>query len=140
MDYILHMRQPELSPISENEMRRAARGSRGASIALSKRLDKWKYAAFNCWKEQRIGPAGEALGQHCVVVVDLGFHYARRRDPHNYVGTVVKSMIDGLVSAGLWPDDNPEWVSVGEPVLTVHTKVPNTVLLPCKIHLHTKEG
>ena len=41
----------------------------------------------------------------------------RRRDPHNYCGTVLKAVIDGLVKAGAWPDDTPEWVGHREPIL-----------------------
>jgi hypothetical protein len=33
------------------------------------------------------------------------------------VGTVVKAMVDGMVLAGVWPDDTPEWVRVSEPVI-----------------------
>ena len=51
------------------------------------------------------------------VEVFIPFTTNRRRDPHNYVGTVVKWIIDGLVYAGAWPDDTPEWVTVLEPVL-----------------------
>ena len=40
----------------------------------------------------------------------------RRRDPHNYYPTV-KAIVDGLVDAGLWPDDTPEWVTTAEPEL-----------------------
>ena len=42
----------------------------------------------------------------------------RRRDPHNYAPTV-KHVIDGLVDAGVWPDDTPEWVTTIEPLLRV---------------------
>jgi Holliday junction resolvase RusA-like endonuclease len=38
----------------------------------------------------------------------------RRRDPMNAVPTV-KALIDGLVDAGVWPDDNQDWVTVIEP-------------------------
>lgn len=41
----------------------------------------------------------------------------RRRDPHNYYPTV-KAIVDGLVDAGVWPDDTPEWVTTTEPTLT----------------------
>lgn len=37
-----------------------------------------------------------------------------RRDPHNFVATV-KPIIDGLVDAGVWPDDNGSWVVTAEP-------------------------
>lgn len=53
----------------------------------------------------------------CTVQLVLPVKDGRRRDPHNYVGTVVKAVVDGLVDAGLWPDDTPAWVSVLEPEL-----------------------
>lgn len=53
-----------------------------------------------------------------IVTVELPVPDKRRRDPHNYIATV-KPIIDGLVDAGLWPDDTPEWVSVAEPRLIV---------------------
>lgn len=54
-----------------------------------------------------------------VVQVSIPFPQRRTRDPHNYTGTVVKHTIDGLVKAGLWPDDNPEWVTVVDPVFDI---------------------
>jgi Holliday junction resolvase RusA-like endonuclease len=33
----------------------------------------------------------------------------RRRDADNPAPTV-KAIVDGLVDAGMWPDDTPEWV------------------------------
>lgn len=38
-------------------------------------------------------------------------------DPHNYCGTVLKAIIDGLVAGGAWPDDTPQWVGHTEPIL-----------------------
>lgn len=52
-----------------------------------------------------------------IVQIHIPFSQERRRDPHNYCGTVLKAVIDGLVLAGLWPDDTPEWVGHREPVL-----------------------
>ena len=37
----------------------------------------------------------------------------------NYVGSVVKATIDGLVDAGCWPDDTAEWVEIRQPLLVV---------------------
>ena len=37
----------------------------------------------------------------------------------NYVGTVVKALIDGMVDAGCWPDDTAEFVEIRQPVLVV---------------------
>lgn len=53
------------------------------------------------------------------VTVVLPVRDRRRRDPHNYFATV-KPVIDGLVDAGLWPDDTPEWVTTTEPALQVN--------------------
>lgn len=55
----------------------------------------------------------------CLIMVTLTFPTQRRRDPHNYVGTVCKAIVDGLVHAGVFPDDTAEWVTVTEPVLRV---------------------
>lgn len=54
------------------------------------------------------------------VSVTIPFPGPGRRDPHNYTGTVVKAIIDGLVAAGCWPDDTAEYVTVIDPTLTVH--------------------
>ena len=51
-----------------------------------------------------------------IVEVSLPVRDNRRRDPHNYYPTV-KAIVDGLVDAGLWPDDTPEFVRTVEPVL-----------------------
>lgn len=52
----------------------------------------------------------------CRVQVWIPFPTNRRRDAHNYTGTVVKAIIDGMVRAGLWPDDNPDWILVDDSV------------------------
>lgn len=54
-----------------------------------------------------------------VVQVVIPFDKRRRRDPHNWCGTVLKAVVDGMVKAGAWPDDTPEWVGHREPVLYV---------------------
>jgi hypothetical protein len=51
--------------------------------------------------------------------LDLPFRDAQRRDPHNYVGTVVKAAVDGLVRGGIVPDDNAEWATILEPTLSI---------------------
>lgn len=53
------------------------------------------------------------------VQVELRFRTASRRDPHNYTSTVVKAIVDGIVKAGLVPDDTAEWVTVLDPILSV---------------------
>jgi hypothetical protein len=49
----------------------------------------------------------------------LTFPRNARRDPHNYVGTVVKKLVDTLVGLGVVPDDTADWVTVIEPELRV---------------------
>nr|WP_315501281.1 hypothetical protein [Actinomyces oris] len=39
------------------------------------------------------------------LVVEISFPDRRRRDPHNYMATV-KPIVDGLVDAGVLPDDD----------------------------------
>ena len=52
-----------------------------------------------------------------IIQLEIGFKASRKRDPHNYCGTVLKAVIDSLVNIGLWPDDTPEWVGHREPLL-----------------------
>lgn len=56
------------------------------------------------------------------VQVTLPFRQKRRRDPHNYTGTTVKAIVDGLVKSGVVPDDTDDWVTVLDPVLTIVPK------------------
>lgn len=73
------------------------------------------------WSQTVQAHAGPQTGppRHGQVNVTLTFPTVRRRDPHNYVGTVCKAIVDGLVTAGVFPDDTPEWVTVTEPTLRV---------------------
>lgn len=84
--------------------------------ARSRELAPWREAVGWAWlalpKKER-----EASGVPCNVLVELPFAKGARRDPHNYISTNVKAMIDELVKVGVWPDDNPDWVTVIEPKL-----------------------
>lgn len=83
---------------------------------------EWRQAAyFHACRAYPTGPSGRAMGR-ATVRIALPFPDDRRRDPHNYVATA-KPIVDGLVDAGFWPDDTPEWVSVAEPVLYRGTEV-----------------
>jgi hypothetical protein len=53
-----------------------------------------------------------------IVQLEIGFRQDRKRDPHNYCGTVLKAVVDALVAVRLWPDDTPEWVGHRESILT----------------------
>lgn len=89
-----------------------------------KLVKSWKDAATERWvveygKKPVVGFA--------IVQIEIPFSVKRRRDPHNYCGTVLKSVIDGLVRAGAFPDDTPEFVGHREPVLTENKFVVVTV-------------
>jgi len=81
--------------------------------ARARKVKDWRavasYAAQDRTRHPRLlGPS--------VVHVTLPVADSRRRDPHNYYPTI-KAIVDGLVDAGLWPDDTPEWVRTVEPTL-----------------------
>jgi crossover junction endodeoxyribonuclease RusA len=106
--------QAPTQPMSEN----AARGLHWAKAR--KALKPWHDAAWAATRNQITRGRVPWLGHRAVTIqASIPFTTHRRRDPHNYVGTVVKAMVDGVVRAGLVPDDTPEWVEVLEPILVV---------------------
>jgi hypothetical protein len=74
----------------------------------------WKESAFWMAKQRRWQDLPPSI-----VTASIPFDVQRRRDPHNYVGTCLKAMVDGLVLAGCWPDDTTGFVRVLEPLLVV---------------------
>ena len=62
----------------------------------------------------------------------------RRRDPHNYFPTV-KHIVDGLVDAGMWPDDTPEYVTTVEPVLRPHVRTRPQPPLPVFVAINPRD-
>ncbi len=88
-------------------------------------IQNWKETTGWAWKASGIRKTFCVGGQHnlcChlspkIVHVKIPVKDSRRRDPHNYCGTVVKAVIDGLVNVGVWPDDTPEYVGHREPEL-----------------------
>lgn len=63
-------------------------------------------------------------GQRVLIRVAIPMPDKRRRDPHNYVPTVVKPIVDGIVRSGvLIPDDNSDWCEVAEPCLWTGDRV-----------------
>lgn len=76
-----------------------------------KRAKAWRTRSAEAAREQ----VGHELGP-CIVAVTLPALHRIARDPHNYFATV-KPIVDGLVDAGLWPDDTPTWVTTVEPTL-----------------------
>jgi hypothetical protein len=94
--------------------------NRAGSWRRNMRLHEgWALAAGWGWRALPAGVRGLWKGRPARVTVAIPFGRHRRRDPHNYVGTVVKAVVDGLVRVRVWPDDTPEWVEVVEPTLAV---------------------
>lgn len=127
-------------PLSENEKRKMSHWAQ-----WRRRLDPWFEATQWAWlvvkPAKRRELQTEALRRGFDVMVELPFPKNARRDPHNYVGTNVKSVIDALTIKvdkatqqvtwnGLWPDDTPEFVTVVEPKLVVGTDLVRVNLTP----------
>lgn len=100
-------------------------------MARHKLVSAWKEAAGWGWKIADIRKCYCVGGNHnlCshldprIVHVTIPFTQNRKRDPHNYCGTVVKAIIDGLVEMKVWPDDSPEYIGHREPELVKGTTV-----------------
>jgi len=75
-----------------------------------------------------MGRSSEWVQVPVTVQVDLPFRGTRRRDPHNYTSTTIKAVIDGLVDAGVIPDDTPEWATILDSTVSV-TRDPRTALV-----------
>lgn len=75
----------------------------------------WRDATFALAHNRRDGWGATPV----TVQVVIPFDKPARRDAHNYTGTVVKAVVDGLVLARIVPDDTPEWVTVLDPELVV---------------------
>lgn len=109
---------PPTHPLSENEKRRMKHWAQ-----WRRRLDPWAEAVQWAWraapKGQRSAVQRMATATGVSIFVELPFAKNARRDPHNYVGTNVKVIIDALTRVDAWPDDNPQYVSVLEPACVV---------------------
>lgn len=100
---------PAPGPVwSTNEDRRLFWAVRAERIKL------WHDAAFWIAKQQGWNHPSQN-NRPSTVRMTFTFPTARRRDSSNLVGTVVKASVDGLVAAGVFPDDTSEWVEVLEP-------------------------
>lgn len=71
----------------------------------------WRQHTFLLVAALNLGPQPPS-----VVHLTLPVRDRRRRDPMNYYPTL-KAVVDGLVDAGCWPDDTPDYVRTVEPVL-----------------------
>jgi len=101
-------------PWSTNEDRNKNPYERAQIVAL------WKQSAFIAYRNWKVRARqdGHLEGKQ-IVTVEIAFPMNRERDPHNYCGTVVKAIIDGLKEAGAFPNDTFEYVGHREPRLVV---------------------
>lgn len=102
---------PPTKPLSINEERSMTHfGQR------TRRLDPWRDLAWAMANNQNTKE--QVAGRRGRITVVIPFRTRAVRDPHNYF-PIVKSVVDGLVRALVWPDDNPEYVEVLEPRLVI---------------------
>ena len=106
---ILELGAAPAPPLSLNEERRLHWQAR------RRRTDPWRDLTILTARQARLARAVAATPATVTVVIPVRDN--RRRDPSNYL-PVVKACIDGLVHAGVWPDDDPRYVKVNEPILT----------------------
>lgn len=113
MEFTIYPTEP---PWSTNEDRNLHHMTR------AKRIKAWKADTAAAWMTVPHGQKTLYIGQHryappSIIQLEIGFPQIRTRDPHNYCGTVLKAITDGLVNIGFWPDDTPEWVGHRESLL-----------------------
>lgn len=109
----LELRFPSpADPLSENDSRSLHWAAR------ARRTKPWHTMALLA---TRRALAGRRIAPPVPVTIQvaLPFRMARGRDPHNYVGTTIKAIVDGVKDAGLIPDDTPEWATVLEPTVDI---------------------
>lgn len=83
----------------------------------AERISIWKGRASLAWTSY-VNKNGLDRGMPpSLIRIHIPFRQHRIRDPHNYCGTVVKAIVDGLVNAGAWEDDTPEFVEHISPIL-----------------------
>ena len=62
------------------------------------------------------------LRDRATVAIDFDVRETRRRDGHNYSGTVVKWFVDGMVTAKMFTDDSSEHLEVRDPTFSVRPR------------------
>lgn len=82
-------------------------------------LTPWKDAAWAAAHAKRVQATGAFQAEPITVQVVIPFRRNARRDPHNYTGTVVKAVVDGIVRARIVPDDTAQWVTVLDPEFSI---------------------
>jgi hypothetical protein len=102
-------------PVSTN------RADRMHWAARKRRTDPWRDMAIVATRNALRRDWQGWEPQPVTIQVDLPFRTVRDRDPHNYVGTNVKAVVDGMVRGGLIPNDTPEWATIIEPTISIQT-------------------
>ncbi len=103
--------EPPDKPWSTNQDRNLAPYKRAEQIAT------WKERAILAWAQYCNSEGLDRGMPPSLVRIHIPFKMHRIRDPHNYCGTVVKAIVDGLVIAGAWEDDTPEFVEHISPII-----------------------
>lgn len=80
-----------------------------------RRLAPWKIATTAAYQAARTPKFDHPV----VITITLTFERKARRDAHNYTGTVAKTIVDALVTAGMILDDTSDWVTINDPVLRI---------------------
>ncbi len=130
MTFTLEFEVPN-RPLSENEKRKMSHWAQ-----WRRRLDPWKDATVAAWEKAPSKDRKAIRDVGVNVLVELPFKSKSRRDPHNYVGTNIKTIIDALTTkpktgfVGAWQDDTPEWVTVLEPECVVGSTTVRVHLIP----------
>jgi len=108
-DPILLTFPPPAKPLSMND---------GDTWTTRRQAREWRNTAhwYWCHAHPGVGPSGRSYPPAEIHTV-IPFDTTRRRDPINFARTV-KHIVDGLVTAGAWPDDTPNWVVQHIPTLT----------------------
>lgn len=111
MNEIILEFEPPAEPLSMNDK---------DNRQFGKMKQAWRDTAYYRWIEAHpgVGPSARAAPCPAEVHITLPFVVARRRDPINFARTV-KAVVDGLVMAGAWPDDTPDYVTQHLPTLVV---------------------
>lgn len=100
-------------------------GDQPAEVLGANSTRGWRWQRYHLWAK-RWKQAGVRMGDAIrkkyrtpfpACTVHMVFEMSRgvRRDPHNYMSTVCKHILDGLVVSGVWPDDNPKYITMTEP-------------------------
>ena len=79
-------------------------------------IDAWKGATKLLYQSTCAARQVSRRQPPSIVRLTIPIKTKVRRDPHNYCGSVLKAVIDGMVKGGAWEDDTPEWVDHYQPV------------------------